>query len=122
VPFAIDFQGRYQKLPNLTQAVLRILTPDNTVSEGNPAQLYSSKRLERKLMKPATVIGIVLIVLGIIGFSLGGFSFTHEKKDVDAGPIQIGHQQTKTVPIPPALSVIALVGGIALVVVGARSK
>ena len=73
-------------------------------------------------MKPATVIGIILIIIGVVGFSMGGFSFTHEKKVVDAGPIQIGHEQKKTVPIPPALSVIALVGGIALVVVGVRSK
>jgi hypothetical protein len=38
------------------------------------------------------------------------------------GPVQISHQQTKTVPIPPILSTVALIGGIALVVVGARSK
>jgi hypothetical protein len=73
-------------------------------------------------MKPATIIGILLIIVGIVGFALGGFSFTHEKKDVDAGPIQIGHEQKKSVPIPPALSMIALVGGIGLVVVGTRSK
>ena len=65
---------------------------------------------------------IILIFIGIVGFALGGFSFTHEKKIVDAGPIQIGHEQKKTVPIPPALSAIMLVGGIAPVVVGARSK
>jgi hypothetical protein len=41
---------------------------------------------------------------------------------VDLGPVQIEHQQKKTVPIPPVLSVIALVGGVALVVVGVRSK
>ena len=34
-------------------------------------------------MKPATVIGIVLILLGIVGFAVGGFSFHHAKKDVD---------------------------------------
>ena len=72
-------------------------------------------------MKPATIIGIVLVILGVVGFAVGGFSFTHEKKDVDIGPVQIGHQQTKTVPIPPVLSAIALVGGIALVVVGAKT-
>ena len=72
-------------------------------------------------MKPITGIGIVLIIIGIVGFALGGFSFTHEKKDVDMGPVQISHQQTKTVPIPPILSAIALVGGIGLVVVGTRS-
>lgn len=73
-------------------------------------------------MKPITIVGIVLIILGIIGFSLGGFSFTHQKKDVDLGPLQISHQQTKTVPIPPLLSVIVLVGGIGLAVAGARAR
>ncbi len=73
-------------------------------------------------MKPATIIGLVLIVVGIIGFAVGGFSFTHEKKDGDLGPLQVSHQQTSTVPIPPILSAIALIGGIGLVVVGARSR
>ncbi len=73
-------------------------------------------------MKPITGVGIVLIIVGVIGFALGGFSFTHEKKDVNMGPIQISHRQTKTVPIPPVLSAIALIGGIGLVVVGTRTK
>ena len=73
-------------------------------------------------MKPATVIGVILILLGIVGFMLGGFSFSHEKKVVDMGPVQIRHQEKKTIPIPPVLSAIVLVGGIGLVIVGARSK
>jgi hypothetical protein len=73
-------------------------------------------------MKPATLIGIILILVGIVGFAVGGFSFTHKKKDVDLGPLQVSHQQKSTVPIPPILSGIALVGGIALVVVGTRSR
>jgi hypothetical protein len=31
-------------------------------------------------MKPAAIFGAVLIVIAIIGFAMGGFSFTHEKK------------------------------------------
>ncbi len=73
-------------------------------------------------MKPATLVGIILIVVGIIGFAVGGFSFTHEHQDAKIGPLDIEHKQTSTVPIPPILSGIALVGGIALVVVGARSR
>jgi hypothetical protein len=73
-------------------------------------------------MKPATVVGIILIVIGIIGFAVGGINFTHEKKDVDLGPVQVSHEQKSTVPIPPILSTIALIGGIGLVVVGVRSK
>ena len=71
-------------------------------------------------MKPVTVLGIVLVILAIVGFSVGGFSFTHEKKDVDLGPVQISHDQKKNVSIPPAMGWIALVGGIGLIVVGVR--
>jgi hypothetical protein len=73
-------------------------------------------------MKPAAIFGAVLIVIAIIGFAMGGFSLTHEKKVIDAGPVQVSHQQTQTVPISPILSTIALIGGIGLVVVGLRSK
>jgi hypothetical protein len=73
-------------------------------------------------MKPATLIGILLILVGIVGFAVGGFSFTHEHQDAKIGPLDIEHKQTSTVPIPPILSAIALVGGIALVVVGSRTR
>lgn len=73
-------------------------------------------------MKPATIVGILLIVLGIIGFATGGISFTHEKKDVDLGPVQISHKTQDTLPISPILSTISLIAGVGLVVVGARAK
>ncbi len=73
-------------------------------------------------MKPATIIGILLVFVGIIGFSIGGFSFTHQHKDVDAGPIQISHDKKETVPFSPILSTIALVAGAGLVAVGVRSR
>ncbi len=72
-------------------------------------------------MKPATIVGILLIILGIIGFAVGGISFTHQKKDVDLGPLQVSHEQKETVPISPILSTIALVAGVGLVVVGAKA-
>jgi len=74
------------------------------------------------LMKAATIIGILLIVLGIIGYATGGISFTHTKKDVDLGPVQISHKTQDTLPLSPVLSTISLVAGLGLVVVGARSK
>jgi hypothetical protein len=72
-------------------------------------------------MKAATIAGLVLIVLGIVGFAVGGVSFTHEKRDAQIGPVQIDHKSTKTVPISPVLSAVALVGGVALVIVGAKA-
>lgn len=73
-------------------------------------------------MKTATIVGVLLIILGIVGFAMGGVSFTHEKKDVDLGPLQVSHNEKKTVPISPILSTISLVAGIGLVVVGVRAK
>jgi hypothetical protein len=74
------------------------------------------------LMKPATIIGILLIVLGIIGYATGGLSFTHEKKVVDAGPLQISHKTQDTLPLSPIFSTVSLIAGIALVVVGTRAN
>jgi len=73
-------------------------------------------------MKAATIVGVILIVIGIAGFVVGGFSFTHEKQDAKVGPVQIEHKQKESVPIPPILSTIALLGGVGLVIAGARSR
>lgn len=73
-------------------------------------------------MKPATIIGILLILLAIIGFATGGFSFTHRHTDVDAGPIQISHEKKETVPISPIVSTVALLAGVGLVAVGAKAR
>jgi uncharacterized membrane protein YidH (DUF202 family) len=72
-------------------------------------------------MKASTIVGVLLIILGVIGFALGGISFTHQKKDVDLGPVQVSHDQRETLPISPILSVVSLVAGVGLVVVGARA-
>jgi hypothetical protein len=71
-------------------------------------------------MKPAGIVGIILIVIGIIGFAWGGLGWTEEKKDAQLGPLQITHREGHGIPFPPIVSGICLVGGIALVIVGSR--
>jgi hypothetical protein len=73
-------------------------------------------------MKPVTLIGIVLIVLGIIGFATGGISFTHRKKVADLGSVQISRETQDTLPLSPIFSTVSLVVGLGLVVAGARAK
>ncbi len=73
-------------------------------------------------MKPVTIIGIVLIVIGIIGFATGGISFTHKKKVADLGSVQISRETQDTLPLSPIFSTVSLVAGLGLVVVGARAK
>jgi hypothetical protein len=71
-------------------------------------------------MKPAGIIGDVLIVIGIIALAYGGFSFKERKKDVDLGPLQVSHTETHTVPLPPLLGALSIAGGVVLVIVGSR--
>jgi drug/metabolite transporter (DMT)-like permease len=71
-------------------------------------------------MKPGTIIGIILIVLGVVGFALGGFSFTQREKVLDVGPIEATAEDKETVPIPPILAGLALVAGVVLVATSAR--
>ena len=37
-------------------------------------------------MKPATIVGIILIALGIVAFAYGGFSYTKREKVLDLRP------------------------------------
>jgi hypothetical protein len=71
-------------------------------------------------MRPVTVVGILLIVLGVVGLALGGFSFTRKEKVVDLGPIEATADKKESLPIPPLLGALAIVGGVVLVAAGAR--
>ena len=73
-------------------------------------------------MKGTTIIGIVLIVLGIAALALGGFSYTDREKVLDIGPIEATTEQRKTIPIPAVAGGAAVVAGVVLVIAGARSK
>jgi len=69
-------------------------------------------------VKPAGIVGIILIAIGIIALAYGGFSYTKREKVIDAGPLQVSADREKTVPFPPILGGLCLVGGIILVLVG----
>jgi hypothetical protein len=73
-------------------------------------------------MKPAGIVGIILIVIGIIGFAYGGLGWTTEKKDAQLGPLEIRHTEGHGISFPPVLSGICLVGGIVLVLVGNKKS
>jgi uncharacterized membrane protein len=71
-------------------------------------------------MKAASIVGILLVVLGIVALVYQGITYTTREKIVDIGPIHASKEKEKTIPLPPVLGGIALIGGIALLVVGAR--
>jgi hypothetical protein len=71
-------------------------------------------------MKTASMAGILLIVLGIIALAYQGINYTTHKKVLEIGPIQATEEEHKTIPLPPVLGVVALVGGVFLVMSGSR--
>jgi hypothetical protein len=71
-------------------------------------------------MSTKTIIAIILIAIGVVVFTYQGITYTTREKVVDLGPIQMTAEKTKTLPLPPILGAIALVGGIVLLVVGNR--
>jgi hypothetical protein len=71
-------------------------------------------------MKPITIIGVLLIVLGVVAFAYQGITYTTKEKVVDLGPLKVETKRERTIPLPPVLGGIALVGGIVLVIAGAR--
>lgn len=66
-------------------------------------------------------LGILLIVIGLVGLAWGGFTYTSKEKAVDLGPIEITRDSKKTVPVPPILGAVALIGGIALIATSKNS-
>ena len=73
-------------------------------------------------MKAATVLGIVLIVLGVLALAYQGITYTTREKVVDLGPVKITADKENSIPLPPIIGVLAVAGGVVLVIVGARES
>jgi hypothetical protein len=71
-------------------------------------------------MKPVTWTGIVLIALGVIALVYQGITYTTRETVIELGPLKAQVEKEKTIPLPPILGVLAVAGGVVLVVVGAR--
>lgn len=61
-------------------------------------------------------IGIVLIIAGILMLIFSNISFTKEKKLVDIGPLEVNRKEKQTFAWPNYAGILAVVGGIALIV------
>ena len=73
-------------------------------------------------MKPIAIAGVLLIVLGLAALVYQGVSYTSRETVIDVGPITATADRQKTLPIPPVLGILAVAGGVALLVVGARQR
>ena len=73
-------------------------------------------------MSGKSILGIALVVLGVLALAYQGFSYTVPKKAVDVGPVHVTKDEKHTVPLPPIVGALALIGGIAVLVMDRRDR
>ena len=73
-------------------------------------------------MKSTAVIGVILIILGIAALAYQGITYTRRETILNIGPVHAEAERQHTIPLPPILGVTAVVGGIVLLVTGARKS
>jgi hypothetical protein len=62
-----------------------------------------------------TILGIAIVILGIVALAYQGLTYTTQKKVVDIGPIQATKEEHHTIPLPPILGALALIGGVVVI-------
>jgi Na+-transporting methylmalonyl-CoA/oxaloacetate decarboxylase gamma subunit len=71
-------------------------------------------------MKPVSIVGVVLVVLGLLALVYQGITYTKRETVVDIGPVHATADRQKTVPLPPVVGAVAVAGGVVLLIAGAR--
>jgi uncharacterized membrane protein HdeD (DUF308 family) len=67
-----------------------------------------------------TALAVVLIVAGVLALVYRGFSFTKERHKAKLGPLSLQVDEKKRVDIPVWVGVIAVAGGVVLLVADRR--
>lgn len=73
-------------------------------------------------MSGKSILGIILVAIGLIALVYQGITYTTHKKVLDLGPIQATKEERHTIPLPPVLGVIALLGGVVVLVTDKRGS
>jgi predicted membrane-bound spermidine synthase len=71
-------------------------------------------------MKASVIIGALLIALGIGALVYKSFSYKTEQTVVQIGPLKATAETEKEVVIPVWAGIVAIVAGVAVIVIGGR--
>jgi hypothetical protein len=73
-------------------------------------------------MKPIVAVGLVLIALGVAALASRGLTYTSRDVVLDIGPVRATADRQKTLSLPPALGIVVVLGGVALLIGGLRRR
>jgi hypothetical protein len=71
-------------------------------------------------MKSTAIVGLVVIMLGVVALVYQGITYTSRETVIDIGPLHATADRQKTLPVPPVLGIVAVAGGLVLLVAGVR--
>ena len=73
-------------------------------------------------MRPNTIAGILLVVVGVLALAYQGINYTHRENVLDVGPLHVSKETHEQIPISPILGGLALAGGVILLAIGSKQK
>jgi len=69
-----------------------------------------------------SLAGVALIVIGLVALAYEGINYTSRETIIDIGPIEATADRQRTIPLPPVLGIVAVAGGVALLVAASRTR
>lgn len=73
-------------------------------------------------MNTRRIAGLVLVVVGIVALLWGGVFWTDRDTVFEAGPVAVESTEEKGFAVPPVLGILAVIGGIVLLVIPNRAR
>lgn len=73
-------------------------------------------------MRQLSIVGVVLIALGLVALVYQGITYTSRETVIDIGPLHATADREKTLPLPPVFGVAAVAGGVLLLMAGVRKR
>lgn len=73
-------------------------------------------------MRSLTLIGVILVVLGLAAFIFDRFSFTERTTAVEVGPIEVTTERERTISVPNIAAGAAVAAGLIMIIMGSRRR
>lgn len=71
-------------------------------------------------MKLMTIVGLILIVVGLVALIFNGIPYQSEEESIRLGPIKAEVERQEEIPLPRILGIVATAGGVVLLIFGRR--
>jgi hypothetical protein len=82
-----------------------------------PAPLRTTSRKGKSSLRSISILGLVLVVLGVVCLRMGHFSYHNWIPAVDAGPIHEEAHMDHRISVPTASGFFVLLAGIGFIAV-----